>query len=290
MTQKEISRLFSHIYSIDNQVLLVPPQDFYKLKNINIEKSRMFLLLLQGKMELQINGKSYEIETNTFIDLMDTATLQIKSLSPDVQAWCLFSTFEFASDSLKTLRPEPMIHPQKRLNIPIMDFTPQETALVERQLQLLSETLADITHYYRKEMAELYFKSFNLEFGNALFNHLKQTDETPKYINRRDFITLNFFKLVSQHSAEQHRIEFYADTLCISGKHLTRIIKETTGKTPYSFICDEIMHKAMELLENDKISVGQIAEELHFSDQASFCKFFKKQKNISPINYRKRQK
>lgn len=77
MTQKEISRLFSHTYSIDDQVLLVPPQDFYKLKNINIEKSRMFLLLLQGKMELQINGKSYEIETNTFIDLMDTATLQI---------------------------------------------------------------------------------------------------------------------------------------------------------------------------------------------------------------------
>ena len=46
----------------------------------------------------------------------------------------------------------------------------------------------------------------------------------------------------------------------------------------------------MTLLEDDRISIGQIAERLHFSDQASFCKFFKKQKQISPMAYRRQNK
>lgn len=289
MTQKELSRIFHSQYSMDNLVLIIPPPDFYKLTGIFIEQSRMFLLLVHGQAELQINGKRYEIRNNTFIDLIDTSTFQIESCSPDIQAWCLFATFEFASASLKSLRPGPMIHPLKRLNIPIMDFTTEETLLIQQQLTLLQDILANPDHYYRKELAELYFRSFNLEVGNALFNHLQQIDNTSPNISRKDFITLSFLKLIAQHATQEHHIDFYADNLCISTKHLTRIIKDTTGKTPYSFICDEIIHKAMEMLEDDKIPVGQIAEKLRFSDQASFCKFFKKLKHVSPMAFRKRK-
>ena len=97
-------------------------------------------------------------------------------------------------------------------------------------------------------------------------------------------------KLVSKHFAKEHHIEFYADSLCISIKHLTRVIKEMIGKTPHTVICDEITHQAMTLLEDDSISIGEIAETLHLSDQASFCKFFKKQKKISPMAYRRQNK
>lgn len=60
------------------------------------------------------------------------------------------------------------------------------------------------------------------------------------------------------------------------------------GKTPHDIICGEITHCAMAMLKDDKIPVRQIAEELHFSDQASFCKFFKKQMGIPPMVYRKK--
>ena len=62
------------------------------------------------------------------------------------------------------------------------------------------------------------------------------------------------------------------------------------GETPHAVICDEITHQAMALLEDDRIPIGQIAEQLHFSDQAAFCKFFKKQKQISPMAYRRQNK
>lgn len=287
MTQAEFTQILPPSCSVGEELLLVPPSEIFRMRGKLIEKSRLFLLVCSGSLSVVINDKKYEL-TQGLIDLLETSSLLITSYSDDLQAWALFATFEFASSSLKSLRPGPMTHPQERLNIPILGFTQQETGLIAQQLQLLQHTLADTGHYYRREMAELYFRGFNLELGNTLYHHLKETDPQSKYISRRDFITLNFFKLVAEHAVRQHHLCFYADKLCISEKHLTRIIKETTGKTPYTFICHEIVHHAMELLDDHKISVGQISEQLNFADQASFCKFFKKQKHLSPMAYRKR--
>lgn len=154
----------------------------------------------------------------------------------------------------------------------------------------MKETIANPSHYYRRELASVYFKSFSLELGNCMLSHQENPNDMPPYVSKRDFITLNFMTLVSKHFAEEHHIEFYANALCISTKHLTRVVREMVGKTPHAVIFDEITHQAMTLLEDDRISIGQIAERLHFSDQASFCKFFKKQKQISPMAYRRQNK
>lgn len=286
MTQKELSRMLPPTCSLGDGVLLISPSDFFRLQGKTVEKSRLFLLVCRGTLQVSISGQHYELSLG-LVDLLETSTLLIGNGSDDLQAWALFATFEFASASLKSLRPGPMTHPQDRLNIPIMDFTPQETDRLALQLQQLQTILADTHHYYRREMSELYFRSFNLELGNALFRHLKEADTDSKYMTRRDFITLNFLKMVSENAVREHHLCFYAQQLCISEKHLTRIIKSTTGRTPYLFICHELVHRAMELLDDHSISVGQIAETLNFADQASFCKFFKKQRQLSPMAYRK---
>ena len=149
-------------------------------------------------------------------------------------------------------------------------------------------TLENPKHYYRQELCETYFRSFSLELGNIMFTHEENMDGAPSYISKRDFVTLNFMKLVSRHFMEEHNIDFYAKALCISNKHLTRVVKEMTGKTPHTVICNELIHQAMAMLEDDSAPVAQIAELLHFSDQAAFCKFFKKHKKVSPMAYRRR--
>ena len=64
--------------------------------------------------------------------------------------------------------------------------------------------------------------------------------------------------------------------------------QEVLGKTPHEVICDELIKRATERLDDENISVSQIAEELHFSDQAAFCKFFKKHYAVSPMEYRRK--
>lgn len=290
MTQQELSTLFPESCRIGNLILLISPDLFYKLERINMAGSRMFMMVCSGNMALTVNDRPYEIEANSYFDIMETTSVRIESTSRDLRGWCLFVSFEFASESLKNLRPGPLHYSLEHPLIRIWHFSETEIARLELQLNLLKETIANTSHYYRRELASVYFKSFSLELGNCMLSHQKNPNDIPPYVSKRDFITLQFMTLVSKHFAEEHQIEFYAKALCISTKHLTRVVKEMMGKTPHAVICDEITHQAMALLEDDNLPIGHIAERLHFSDQGAFCKFFKKQKQISPMAYRRQKK
>ncbi len=247
----------------------------------------MFLLVSNGSIRLDRKRETYELKTHDFLDIMEMDTLRLHTFSSDLRAWCVSFTFEFVSESLKSLHPGPHRPLIDLPQIPVLHFSTQECKSLESQLSLLENSLFNTKHFYRQELIRLYFKSFSLELGNILFMREKDAVQTSSHIGKRDFITLDFIKLVSKYFATEHTVKFYADHLCISTKHLTRIIKSTTGKTPHVILYQQIIQHAKSMLEDDKITVGQIAEDLHFSDQAAFCKFFKKQMGISPTTYRK---
>lgn len=295
MTPKELLPLFSPYRYVDNQILLIPPVDFRKLEGRTIGGSRMFMLVCSGSLHVELhnslesesNDKSSQMGANSFLDILDVITVRLDRFSPDLKAWCLFISFEFARESLKNLLPGPPKAILDLSRMPILHFSSSECKTLEQRLMLLEDSLRDNKHFYRQEVIKLYFKSFSLELGNILLAYEQSIDKTPAHVSKRDFITLNFIKLVSKHFATEHTLKFYADKLCLSAKHLTRIIKATTGKTPHDILYKRIVQQALAMLDDDRISIGQIAEELHFSDQAAFCKFFKKQMGITPTAYRK---
>lgn len=290
MTLKELSSIVSPTYYLEGLILLVPPTEMGNLEGVTIDNTRIFMLVCNGSLRLEIKGRQSEMRANFFLDAMDTTTVKIDNFSHDLQAWSLFITFEFASESLKNMKPWPKSLLLERLHIPVKSYSRPEIEILERQLNMMRECFENIDHHYRRELITIYFRSFSLEFGNIMLLREENTERPPSYFSKRDIVTINFLKLVSQNFATEHNLQFYADALCISSKHLTRIIKELTSKTPYTIICHAIVHQAMSLLEDDTISIGRIAEELHFSDQAAFCKFFKKQMNISPVAYRRKDK
>lgn len=60
-----------------------------------------------------------------------------------------------------------------------------------------------------------------------------------------------------------------------------------TGQTVSDLIFQLIFSEAKLLLQSPAASIQQIAEQLHFSDQSAFGKFFKRKGGISPAEYRK---
>lgn len=129
-----------------------------------------------------------------------------------------------------------------------------------------------------------------MEVGNIVLTHEKETDDFDSHFRRKDTIALEFSKPVAQNYKSEHGLDFYARKLNLSVKHLTRTIKKILGKTPHILITDELLGEAKKQLENDNIPVACIAEALCFSDQATFCKFFKRQVGLSPMEYRRRKK
>ncbi|MDY0989750.1 helix-turn-helix domain-containing protein [Flavobacterium sp. CFBP9031] len=84
-------------------------------------------------------------------------------------------------------------------------------------------------------------------------------------------------------------VQHYADELNVSRKYLSEVIKKHSGKTASDWISEMVILEAKVLLQNKKMSINQISDLLHFSDQSVFGRFFKNYEGISPLEYRKKQ-
>ncbi|KAI9449251.1 helix-turn-helix domain-containing protein [Russula earlei] len=92
--------------------------------------------------------------------------------------------------------------------------------------------------------------------------------------------------LYDKHHVIQRTVHFYAEQLFVSSKHLTETVKEVTGKTAGEWIDEAIILEAKVVLHNSGIGVAEVANSLHFPDQSSFGKFFKKHTGYSPSQFR----
>ncbi len=84
-------------------------------------------------------------------------------------------------------------------------------------------------------------------------------------------------------------VQHYADKLNVSRKYLSEVIKKHSGKTASDWISEMVILEAKVLLRHKKMSINQISDLLHFTDQSAFGRFFKNYEGISPLEYRKKQ-
>jgi AraC-like DNA-binding protein len=127
--------------------------------------------------------------------------------------------------------------------------------------------------------------NFSYELAN-IFSNKKEMFSKPK-ISRKEELLEKFLKLLFESFKEKHIVTFYAEKLCITPQYLSLILKELTGKSANKWIDDVLIVEAKIRLKAPDATVQQVADELCFSDQSTFGKFFKKHIGISPMEYRK---
>ncbi|MEO2071142.1 MAG: helix-turn-helix domain-containing protein [Zunongwangia sp.] len=93
-----------------------------------------------------------------------------------------------------------------------------------------------------------------------------------------------------QYSRKERQVQFYADKLCVTPDYLTKILKEASRMTTKEIIEEAVIMEARKLLMDNSLTIAQIADMLHFSDQSFFGKFFKKKMKISPNFFRNQYK
>lgn len=76
----------------------------------------------------------------------------------------------------------------------------------------------------------------------------------------------------------------------VSEGYFRKLFREYSGENPIEFRQKRRIEKAKQLLLLDTHSIGEIAEELNFSDIYHFSKTFKKITGLSPQNYIKQSK
>lgn len=96
-----------------------------------------------------------------------------------------------------------------------------------------------------------------------------------------------FLTAVDEHHRVASDVHFYADLLNVSSRYLAQVTRRISGKAPKNII-DEYLIREIELqLKTTDSTIQEIAYRFGFSSQAHFTKFFKKNKGVSPTQFRR---
>ncbi|WP_306349754.1 helix-turn-helix domain-containing protein [Flavobacterium sp. '19STA2R22 D10 B1'] len=245
------------------------------------------LLILSGTMKIQLNLVTYTLKPNDLIVTFPKTVLHILEIEEQTQMIAVSFTLEFVHQNSF-----------RRNEINAFDFF---TSKFASKLHLNNKELVNIVALSQVLMEKNLNRNPSL-FGNEVLSHafnLLMYEVAALYkkynagikveMSRKEELMLLFFRILEENFKKERSVHFYANALCVTTGHLTKVLKEISGKTAGHLIDDAVILEARLLLSNPSLTIAQIADELQFSDQSSFGKFFKKHTGYSPSEYRKKE-
>ncbi|WP_316804227.1 helix-turn-helix domain-containing protein [Pedobacter nototheniae] len=118
-----------------------------------------------------------------------------------------------------------------------------------------------------------------------LINNKRKTFIPIKHDSKSE-LTTRFLTLLSENFRKEKRVQFYADALCITSRHLSQVVKQVTDRTAGELIDEVVIGEAKILLTGHILNVSEVSEALNFSNSSFFGKYFKKNTGFSPSEYK----
>lgn len=96
------------------------------------------------------------------------------------------------------------------------------------------------------------------------------------------------FRYIAQHYPQKIALDDVAAHINLSRSECSRFFHKSTGQSLFDFITDYRITQSLPLLEENKLSIADIATEVGFAGQSYYTKIFKERKGETPHAYRKR--
>ncbi len=140
---------------------------------------------------------------------------------------------------------------------------------------------SDLLNYLMlMELFVLISRALKAEWENSIKNKSPKIKELMQ--SAIQFVHNNFEREIS--------ITDIAKYVFLSPSYFTRAFKENTGLSPMQYLLNIRIKRACELLRETDQKVGEIALSVGFSNQQRFNDMFKKQTNMTPMQYRNSSK
>ncbi len=126
-------------------------------------------------------------------------------------------------------------------------------------------------------------------FLTVLLTYLSRlyTEQFPVTEPSADTLLLKTYQAkVEECFRELHEVGAYASLLHLSAGHLSEVVKAQSGKPAIKHLHDRLVLEARRLLFYTPRSLKEIAFDLGFSEPSYFNRFFKRETDITPAEYR----
>lgn len=248
-------------------------------------------LSIAGETDIEVDLTHYHLASDTLLVVSRNSLINFAS---DHDARILDAHLLFLSETLihdinidlnvlqQSVRPDLFSHP------PVCQLSPQESRLLQSYLSLIhaNATQNQDPVIQRSIMRALTSALlYQLLHITRRFHSNLSPDPTPERAAAR--YLHQFMDLLHREHCSHRQLAFYASSLFITPKYLSRLVAQATGRPATAWIDDFVILEAKNLLRFSGQSIQQTAQTLGFPDQSSFGKYFKKLTGLTPSQYQR---
>ena len=242
-----------------------------------------FIVVEEGMAHYILNYKEYNVQKGDMLLFSPNMLVSLTGCTDDFRCMnlmCERSLFEHMLSSNPAFQTYSYYF--CRTDTPVIQLKQEmQTAILKCMEQIRMAIISRNT--YQKEIIQILVYTCMLLVLEVIE---ERVSSLPVSLGRTERLFHDFMALVVAHYKREHYINFYASRLSVTTTYLSRIIRRQTGKTAAYFLGGMLYAEACRLLTRTDYTAQQIAEELNFSDQSAFGKFFKSKAGVSPHIFR----
>ena len=268
---------------------IIPFKDFFKLKNIPLitKEYRIefynIIFIVKGEGVHEIDFVEYPYHTGDLI-LISKNRVHRFHYNEHLEGYFIMFTEEFLYEFLGDKAVEILdLFKQTYMN-PIVQFMSKTESAENDQLRLLH-------NFYSQSDMELRGEVISSTFRTIILLIRQKYLKIEKVINQKNNnIFLQFANLVDTHIKKIKTVEAYADMMYVSKKTVNLMTRKAVDMSSKQFIIDRLILEIKRNLCFESKSIGEISDELDFTDASNMTKFFKRYTGITPNAFRKMNK
>ena len=151
-------------------------------------------------------------------------------------------------------------------------------SICESIIEELSLPPDDSKHFIVKNLVHNFLLIAEREKRKQGFKEFKKSTDLDLTLLFRDLLEKNYTSLKS--------VSDYARILYVSEKRLGQATAKILGNPPKEIINERVLLEAKRVLAHTNLSVKEIGQNLGFDDPAYFIRYFKKNTNSTPVEFR----
>ena len=238
------------------------------------------IICIRGTTEGYINLKPYKTNGACLFTILPGQIMEYKSISEDFSGLFMVMSNKF-SDSLMPNASERLPLSISVRENPVTPLSEESLDGMIRYFEMLRRIIRVKDHPHCLDVA----RHLTLAFFYGACVDFHPSGDNGK-MTQHEMLVEKFLHLVQTHYKKERGLEFYASKLCITSKHLSKVVKANGSKSASDWIDEHVALEAKALLKSTNMTVEQISDELNFPSQSFFGKYFKRVTGMSPKEYK----
>lgn len=266
-----------------SSILLFNTVDDQKLPSDYLRRYHIHILCRAGKAQFSFMDKTYTMEEGDWTIWQMSSEISDPLYSSDFNADFLLVD----SDFLLEYNPEKVWASKAFVFIkqnPVFHLSERGMAMVEYNFIQFRRRLAE-PHLFQTDILGKQLQIFLLDQWEIYRSAIENVHNAD---NSTSLLFTRFMNMLPSYSKTEREVAFYADKLCVSAKHLSEMVKKSSGHPASYWINGYSLQEIYTFLKRPDLTLAEIANLMNFYNPAHFTRFVKKQTGKSPSELRQK--